>query len=87
MVEIKRVVYLLVWMLAIGLSIVYLRTLHVQAENQRVANVSQMQKLHQQIQRNHLDISYAVGSPEKLRQMLEKAGVQLNLPQQDNPIQ
>ncbi len=83
MVDPKRIVFLLILALAVGLVIVFLRTRHYQAINQLVQLESQQQQWNQKIWQQRLELSYNIESPEQLKRKLEELKVRVFPPGTD----
>ncbi len=80
MIDVKRIILLLSWMLVIGMLLVYLRTLHMQSVNKLIGIKRQQRNVHIQIMDQQVELS-PLENPQMLKQMLEKNEVTVYPPE------
>ncbi len=83
MIDVKRIILLLSWMLVIGMLLVYLRTLHMQSVNKLIGIKRQQRNVHIQIMDQQVELS-PLENPQMLKQMLEKNEVTVYPPDASN---
>jgi len=73
----KRIVYLFVLALLIGMALVYLRTAHMQRMYEITCLAEEEQSLRQAIWQQQVQLSGALESPQEIKQRIEEAGVEV----------
>lgn len=75
MIDVKRIVYLLILALTIGLALVHLRTAHTQAVYKMVQLSRQESQLRQDIWQQQVLLSGGIDSPSRLKKSIEQLGL------------
>jgi len=73
--EAKRIGYLLLWMLLIGMILVHLQTLQNQQVYQSTLLKSDQQELEQRILDQQVEVTSELGVPGRIRQKIESLGL------------
>ena len=81
--DVKRIGYLLVAALLIGLGLVHLRTSHIQAVYQATLLREQKQQLRQDLWRQQALLSARMESPLRVKQRVAELGLPLAAPGED----
>jgi hypothetical protein len=78
--DFKRIAYLLLAAMAIGLSLVHVRSSHLRAVYETTRILEQHRQVERQIWRQQVRLTQAIQSPAQIKQAVERLGLRVQPP-------
>ena len=86
MIDVKRVAYLLILALVLGVGVVYLQTGRYQTVDQLMELREEEHRIRQQVRSQQVELSSRMQNPEQMRQMLAQYQIPVLAPGQEKVI-
>ena len=86
MIDVKRVAYLLIMALVLGVWVVYLQTARYQTVDQLMELREEEHQIRQQVRSQQVELSSRMQNPEQMRQMLAQYQIPVLAPGQEKVI-